>query len=125
MLIFLSLAVACGTNPKEERLAVADSLMQVTGKDASMHNSDSAYMLLSNLSIDSFSGNRNRSVFAIVKSHADFRHDGIMSVVDYTNLSEAVDYFSNHKDDKNYYPRACIMKSVAVSKLNDTEASVS
>lgn len=125
LLIFLSLAVACGTNPTEERLAVADSLMQVTGKDASMHNSDSAYMLLSNLSIDSFSGNRNRSVFAIVKSHADFRHDGIMSVVDYTNLSEAVDYFSNHKNDKNYYPRACIMKSVAVSKLNDTEASVS
>ena len=125
VLIFLSLAVACGTNPMEERLAVADSLMQVTGKNASMHNSDSAYMLLSNLTIDSFSGKRSRSIFAVVKSHADFRHIGTMSVVDYTNLSEAVDYFSNHKDDKNYYPRACIMKAVAVSKLNDTEASVS
>ena len=124
IIVVLSFLLACCTNSVDRRLAVADSLMQVTGEKATVRNSDSAYLLMSNLAIDSFATDRERSIFAIVNSHARFRHDGVMTIGDLSDLCEAVAYFAQHKDDKNYYPRACIMKSIALQKIKGEENSV-
>ena len=122
--LFLSFALVTGCmgNFSDERLRIADSLDQVPDRDHSYSNNEKAYGIVMSLNGDSMS-ERDNAIRTLILTHTRIKRLDSLTAADDSTINVAVDYFSSHRDDGNYYPRALLMKGCLMEKLTDINES--
>ena len=110
---------SCGQNDTDSRLLSADSLLQIPDNQRDYANNQRAYEILSEIDIDSLEGNRNKALYSLLVTQSKIKRLDSITETDGLVVDRAVGYFSRHRGDGNYYPRALMAKGYVIEQTTD------
>lgn len=117
------IAVSCGHNDIDCRLFTADSLLQIPDNQREYVNNQKAFAILSEIDIDSLVGNRNKALYSLLITQSRIKRLDSITETDMKVIDIAIDYFSRHRDDSNYYPRALMAKGYVLELTTDINST--